>query len=93
MSKEEVNHPDHYGGGDNPYEVIKVLDSWDVGFNLGNVVKYVARARHKGRQLQDLKKAQFYLQHEIARLEKEALHENDEIAKWAEKVVPSGEAK
>jgi hypothetical protein len=37
MSKEHVNHPTHYGGEDNPYEAIKVIDAWDLGFSLGNV--------------------------------------------------------
>jgi hypothetical protein len=37
--KEAVNNPSHYGGGDNPYEAIKVIDAWDLNFNLGNTVK------------------------------------------------------
>ncbi len=58
-----VNHPDHYGGGDNPYEVIKVLRAWDLelakGFCWGNVIKYTARAERKG-NLADYKKADWY---------------------------------
>lgn len=69
--KEQVNHPAHYGGEDNPYEAIKVIEAWDLGFCLGNTVKYIARAAHKGAMLQDLKKARWYLQRAIARLEKE----------------------
>lgn len=42
-----VNHPDHYGGEDNPYEAIKVIEAWDLGFNLGNTVKYIARTVRK----------------------------------------------
>ena len=38
-----VNHPDHYGGKDNPYEAIKVIEAWDLNFNTGNAVKYIAR--------------------------------------------------
>ena len=34
-----VDHPNHYGGEDNPYEAIKVIEDWDLGFNLGNAVK------------------------------------------------------
>ncbi len=64
-----VEHPDHYGGGDNPYEVIKVIEAWGLGFHLGNTVKYVARADKKGRRLEDLKKALWYLERKIARLE------------------------
>lgn len=42
-----VDHPPHYGGADSPYEVIKVILAWGLGFCLGNVVKYVARAGKK----------------------------------------------
>jgi len=38
---EEKIRPLHYGGKDNPYEAIKVIDAWDLDFNLGNVVKYI----------------------------------------------------
>ena len=41
---EHVNHPIHYGGKDNEYEAIKVIDAWDLGFSLGNTVKYISRA-------------------------------------------------
>ena len=61
---EMVNHPDHYGGKENPYEVIKVLKAWGLVEDayLWNVVKYVARARKKGKELEDLRKARFYLE-------------------------------
>jgi hypothetical protein len=65
MTEEAVNHPDHYGGADNPYEAIKVIEAWGLGFNLGNTVKYIARAEKKGASLQDLKKAAWYLAREI----------------------------
>jgi hypothetical protein len=78
-----VDHPAHYGGADNPYEAIKVIDAWGLGFCLGNVVKYIARAGKKlgpvmgaanptlllVATLEDLKKARWYLDHEIERLE------------------------
>ena len=67
---EQVNHPNHYGGEDNPYEAIKVIDAWDLGFSLGNTVKYISRAGKKDKELQDLKKALWYLQHHIETLEK-----------------------
>lgn len=66
---EQVNHPSHYGGADSPYEAIKVIEAWDLGFHLGNVIKYLARAGKKGDALTDLRKAQFYLDREISRLE------------------------
>jgi hypothetical protein len=64
-----VNHPPHYGGGENPYEAIKVIEAWSLGFCLGNVVKYLSRAGKKGALVEDLKKARWYLDREIARLE------------------------
>ena len=62
---EKVNHPTHYGGADNPYEAIKVIEAWDLGFNLGNTVKYISRAGKKDDIVQDLEKAKFYLEREI----------------------------
>jgi len=64
-----VDHPQHYGGGDNVYEAIKVIEAWDLGFNLGNTVKYIARCGKKDDELQELKKASWYLQRQIAKLE------------------------
>jgi len=72
MSKDEkINHPLHYGGKDNLYEAIKVIEAWNLGFCLGNVVKYIARAGKKdGAALQqDLKKARWYLDRAISKLE------------------------
>lgn len=68
--REEVNHPDHYGGADNPYEVIKVIDAWGLDFCLGNCVKYIARAGKKDARGTDLKKAAWYLNHAIERLDR-----------------------
>ena len=67
-----VNHPAHYGGAENPYEAIKVIEAWDLGFCLGNTVKYISRAGRKdpNKRLEDLRKAQWYLAHEIEREEK-----------------------
>ena len=66
-----VNHPSHYGGKDNPYEVIKVIENWNLDFHLGNTVKYISRAGKKDtdKELQDLKKAMFYLERKIKNLE------------------------
>ena len=71
-NKEQVNHPTHYGGENNPYEAIKVIDAWDLGFSLGNTVKYISRAGKKdqAKELEDLKKAAFYLDRKIKNLEK-----------------------
>jgi hypothetical protein len=62
---EKVDHPAHYGGADNPYEAIKVIEAWGLGFCLGNTVKYIARAGKKGDLLEDLKKARWYLDRAI----------------------------
>jgi uncharacterized protein DUF3310 len=67
--RDEVDHPAHYGG-DTTYEVIKVIHAWNLGFNLGNAVKYIARAgRKKPDKIEDLKKAIFYINYEIELLE------------------------
>lgn len=66
---ESVNHPKHYGGADNPYEAIKVIEAWKLGFCLGNTVKYIARAGKKRNLLEDLKKARWYLDREIQNME------------------------
>ncbi|UCF38984.1 MAG: DUF3310 domain-containing protein [Acidobacteriota bacterium] len=62
-----VNHPPHYTFG--TIEVLAAIEDWGLGFHLGNVVKYVARSRHKGKELEDLKKARFYLDRMIQALE------------------------
>ena len=64
-----VNHPAHYGGESNPLEVIKIIDHYELGFALANSIKYILRADKKGNKLEDLKKAAWYLQHEIKKLE------------------------
>jgi len=70
----EVNHPQHYGGEDNPYEVIKVCRAWltpteYVGALKFQIWKYTARHRQKG-GLVDLEKSQFY-QNELVRFSRE----------------------
>ena len=71
-NKEQVDHPSHYGGENNEYEAIKVIDAWQLGFSLGNTVKYISRAGKKDptKEIEDLKKALFYLEHHIKTLEK-----------------------
>lgn len=64
---EAVNHPAHYNVG--AVEVIDAIEAWGLGFHLGNAVKYIARAEHKGTRLQDLRKARWYIDREIARSE------------------------
>lgn len=70
---ETVNHPAHYGGGNNPYEAIKVIEAWNLDFHLGNTLKYIARAgvKNADTELEDLKKALWYLQRKIKQYGKE----------------------
>lgn len=74
MSNKAVEHPDYYGGRDNPYEALKVIQAWGLSFLLGNVCKYIARAgkKDKTKELEDLKKARFYLDVRIKELEEPA---------------------
>lgn len=69
QEKDIINHPVHYTKGG--IEVRDFIDSWHLDFNSGNVIKYVVRAPYKGTELQDLKKAQNYLNHLIELKEKE----------------------
>ena len=73
MEKEQVNHPSHYNQGIEPIEVI---ESWDLNFNLGNVIKYTLRAPYKENMIQDLEKAKWYLERELQRLKKIRGHAN-----------------
>lgn len=60
-------NPQHYKGFTGEAEPIDIAEH--LGFNLGNVIKYAARAGRKDDRLQDLHKALYYLQREIAREE------------------------
>ena len=64
--REMVNHPDHYQGSGG-MEVIDVIEDYDLGFSLGNAIKYILRADKKGNRKQDLNKAIWYIQREIDR--------------------------
>lgn len=68
MSKEAVNHPSHYNAHPSGIECIDVVEH--MGFNLGNAVKYIWRADLKDNALEDLKKAQWYVEREIQKREK-----------------------
>lgn len=69
MSDDPVNHPAHYTYAGDQYECIEVLEAWGLGFHLGNAVKYICRAGRKADALQDLKKARWYLDRYITKLE------------------------
>ena len=63
--KENINHPNHYHP--DSIEAIDVIESWQLGFSLGNTIKYIARAGHKDKdkKLEDLQKAKWYLERYI----------------------------
>ena len=63
-----VNHPPHYNTGG--IEAIDYIEAKKLDFHLGNAVKYISRAEHKGTYTQDLKKAIWYLNRAIEAKEK-----------------------
>ena len=67
-----INHPSHYADG--KIEVIDFIEDKGLNFNRGNAVKYIARAGKKNpaKEIEDLKKAIWYLERECKRLEKQA---------------------
>ena len=68
VPKEAVYHPVHYN--QNGFEVVAIADAFDLGRYEFNVLKYLLRAQLKGNQLEDLKKARWYLDRRIGELEK-----------------------
>lgn len=70
LAPDQINHPSHYNHGS--IEPIDVIEDWGLGFCDGNALKYIARFRHKGRALEDLKKARWYLDRLIQQTEKTA---------------------
>lgn len=67
VNKDPVKHPAHYKVGG--IETIDFIEAKKLGYNLGNVVKYITRADHKGNKLEDLRKAQWYLEREVWNVE------------------------
>jgi hypothetical protein len=65
---DNVNHPPHYKAGG--IETIDFIEAKSLNYNLGNVIKYITRADLKGNKLEDLKKAQWYLNREVQTMEK-----------------------
>ena len=67
---DDVNQPEHYTIAKG-FEVIDVIEGYSLDYHLGNVIKYVLRHNYKGKPLQDLKKAQWYLNRYIEQYGKE----------------------
>lgn len=72
---DNVNHPAHYQG--NGIESIEVIEGFELGFHLGNAVKYILRAGKKGDRIEDIRKAIWYLNREVLRSQK-----------WDDPIVP-----
>jgi len=63
--KELVDHPEHYQG--KRFEVIDIINDYDLNFELGNAIKYILRADKKGNKKQDLEKAFWYINYELSK--------------------------
>lgn len=66
--KETINHPAHYNRHPSGIECIDVVEHF--GFNVGNAIKYLWRADHKGNAIEDLSKAKWYVEREINKRKK-----------------------
>lgn len=76
-----VNNPRHYTEG-RQHEPIDVIEDWGLDFQLGNAVKYISRAGRKGNAVQDLRKAIWYIEREISKLEKEQEAKSHVASVW-----------
>ena len=63
-----VNSPDHYTAGG--IETIDFIEAKQVNYHVGNAIKYLSRANHKGDYLENIKKAQWYINREVSRHDK-----------------------
>ena len=70
---DNVNHPKHYNSHPSGVECIEITEHFN--FNIGNAVKYCWRAGLKGEQVEDLRKARWYIDREISRILSEKNHE------------------
>ena len=75
MEFDNVKKPMHYNQGIEP---IDIIESWDLNFSLGNAIKYILRSPYKGKQIEDLEKARWYIDREINRLKDEMAKKNIE---------------
>ena len=74
-ANKNVSHPSHYNQG---IEAIDIIESWELNFSLGNAIKYILRSPYKGKQIEDLEKARWYIDREINRLKDEIARKNIE---------------
>ena len=64
-SSDQIDHPNHYHP--ETIEAVEVIEAWELGFHLGNVIKYICRAELKGSRREDLLKALWYLERELSK--------------------------
>lgn len=76
----KINHPFHYNKGE--FEAIDVIEDWDLNFNVGNAIKYIARAPYKNNRIEDYEKAIWYLQREIQRIQNKKASQEVERIGW-----------
>ena len=88
--EEQVNHPSHYNRGIEP---IDIIECWRLNFSLGNVIKYVLRSPYKGREIEDLEKARWYIDREINRLKNEMVRRNIEECAHKASLMKNPESK
>lgn len=69
LSNDNVNHPAHYQSG--KFEVIDIIEAFNLNFSMGNAIKYILRAGKKGSRQEDLKKAIWYINREIENIKKD----------------------
>lgn len=89
--KDLINNPDHYTAGG--IETIDFIEAKELSYGLGNAVKYISRAGRKDSELEDLKKARWYLDREIKRLEdleRATATIQVQLELPIERVIPSG---
>lgn len=87
MSDDPVNHPKHYTSHPSGVECIQITEH--MGFNLGNALKYIWRADEKGNVIQDLEKARWYLDREIAKRIAQDMNRGDPVVPFkAEDFMP-----
>ncbi len=69
--KDKINHPPHYTQG--KFETVQVIEDWELGYHLGNALKYISRYKHKHKtktkQLEDLRKAIWFIERKIKSIE------------------------
>jgi len=69
MADDPVNHPSHYNSHPSGVEAIQITEHFN--FCIGNAIKYLWRCDEKGRAVEDLKKAAWYIEREIARRQRD----------------------